>query len=114
VGEQDSDVELKLLDGVVEEEFLAAYPILLAADGCAGEDAEAFFGTSGLARALTVRGMAYLSPADPANPPRLIPSPSGTSVQTERRHTAALKHLLDVETRFAAKAAATIFQEPTQ
>jgi DNA-binding CsgD family transcriptional regulator len=81
VGEQDSEVALKLLDGVVEEEFLTAYLKLLAADGCAGEDAEELLGTSELVRALTSRGMAYLSPADPANPLRLIPAPAYVALQ---------------------------------
>lgn len=81
MSEQDSRIALKLLDGVVEEEVLAAYVKLLAADGCAGEDAEAFLGSPALVRALTGRGMAYLSAADPANAPWLIPAPPYLALQ---------------------------------
>jgi DNA-binding CsgD family transcriptional regulator len=75
VGEQDAGLALKLLDGVVEEEVLAAYLKLLKASGCPGEEAETFLGSSALIRTLVAWGMAHLNPADTANPPRLMPAP---------------------------------------
>ncbi|MGI8335254.1 hypothetical protein ACRYCC_35340 [Actinomadura scrupuli] len=81
MSEEDAGSALKLLDGVVEEEVLTGYLKLLAADGCPGQDAEAFLGSADLVRALTIRGMAYLSPADPTNPPRLIPAPADLALE---------------------------------
>jgi hypothetical protein len=81
VSEQDGELAAKLLDGLVEEEVLTGYLKLLEADGCPGEDEETFLGASALVDTLTARGLAYLSPADPTNPPRLIPAPPDLALE---------------------------------
>ncbi|MDB4872669.1 MAG: hypothetical protein JWL97_3673 [Gemmatimonadales bacterium] len=81
MSEQEAVVAAKLLDGLVEEEVLAGYLKLLEHDGCPGQDVESFLGTPALVAALTARGLAYLSPADPTNPPRLIPAPPDLALE---------------------------------
>jgi hypothetical protein len=59
VGEQDVQIAVKRLDGVVQEDVLAGYLKLLDADGCPEQDAGTFLGTSALIRILIARGMAF-------------------------------------------------------
>ncbi|MGI8333624.1 LuxR C-terminal-related transcriptional regulator [Actinomadura scrupuli] len=81
MGEQDTGLAVKLLDGVVEGEVLAAYLKLVEAGGCPGEEAEDFLGGTALVRTLIGWGMAHLNPADTTNPPRLMPAPPHLALQ---------------------------------
>jgi len=68
-------------DGLVPTEVIDAYDRLLAADGCAKDQAEAFVGGAALVHALTDRGMAHLQPHSPSDPAWLRPAPPDLALQ---------------------------------
>jgi DNA-binding CsgD family transcriptional regulator len=70
-----------LFHGLVPAEIIEAYERLLAADGCAKDDAEAFVGGASLLRELTDRGMANVLPHDPSRPAWLRPASPDLALQ---------------------------------
>ena len=62
-------------------EVIGAYERLLAADGCAKDEAGAFVGDAALVRELTDRGMAQVLPHSPAQPAWLRPASPDLALQ---------------------------------
>lgn len=95
-----------LFDGLVPTEVIEAYDRLLAADGCAKDQAEALIGNAELVRALTERGMAHIQPPSPTDPARLRPASPDLALQgvlAGHQHRLARDHelLLDGTRRLA-------------
>jgi DNA-binding CsgD family transcriptional regulator len=70
-----------LFDGLVPAEVIGAYERLLAADGCASDEAAAFVGDAALVRELTGRGMAQVVPHSPVRPAWLQPASPDLALQ---------------------------------
>jgi DNA-binding CsgD family transcriptional regulator len=70
-----------LFDGLVPVEVIDAYDRLLAADGCAKDQAEAFLGNAGLVQALTERGLAHIQPHTPVDPAWVRPASPDLALQ---------------------------------
>ncbi len=63
-----------LFEGLVPAEVIEAYDRLLAADGCAKDEAKELVGDAGLVAALTGTGMAHVRPHGPVDPAWLSPA----------------------------------------
>jgi DNA-binding CsgD family transcriptional regulator len=70
-----------LFEGLVPAEVVAAYERLLAADGCAKDQALDLVGEAGLVAELTRRGMAHVQPHTPMDPAWLRPAPPDLALQ---------------------------------
>jgi DNA-binding CsgD family transcriptional regulator len=105
----------ELFDSLVPAEVIDAYERLLAADGCAKDQADTFVGDAALVRALTDRGMAQVLPHSPARSPWLQPASPDLALQgvlAGHQHRLARdqellldgsRRLADAQTRFGAR-----------
>lgn len=71
----------ELFDGLAPAGVIDAYERLLAADGCAKDETDAFVGDSALVGELTGRGMAQILPHSPARPAWLQPASPDLALQ---------------------------------
>lgn len=70
-----------LFEGLVPAEVIEAYDRLLAANGCAKDQAEALVGDAGLVATLTGWGMAHVQPPGPVDPAWLRPASPDLALQ---------------------------------
>ena len=103
---KDGEGVQDLFDGLIPDEVMHAYDRLLAAGGCAKDEAESVLGDAGLVVALTERGMAHIQPHSPAHPAWLRPASPDLALQgvlAGHQHRLASDHelLLDGTRRLA-------------
>ncbi|NKZ03264.1 helix-turn-helix transcriptional regulator [Actinomadura latina] len=90
----------QLLEGIVSDELLVPYTVLLARAGCLLEEAEELLGGPERVKALTDSGMAHIRGGGPALPPQVMPTPPNLALQgalanLARRLTTEHERLLD-------------------